>query len=174
MFDHILEYNSLNKKKNISHVKKGLGILNNDICQNLIYQNICYRIMEHNIWMYDPKHNFFESFDRSKMNEINKKNFKKIDDNESLLFLLSLVDTIEFIKKMSTTSLDNIEAQSRPSTISNKIKIEVNSEQIIIDTQATKNIKGYDDWIGSINGLNNWMKVEVSLKDNIIMIKKYK
>lgn len=59
-----------------------------------MYQDICFRIMEHNIWKEDKHLPLDDPF-----REIDAEHFRNIDQEEPLLFLLCLVDTIEMTKR---------------------------------------------------------------------------
>lgn len=85
-----------------------------------LYQDICFRIMEHNIWR--NKNTYEES---NPLHEIDAIHFLKIDTVEPLLFLLSLVDTIKMTKKFCKYS-DEDKDKVRfifPKTLGRKIKI---------------------------------------------------
>lgn len=171
LFDDILNNNFNLKVQNRKKNKTAMNIESNRIKTDLFYQNICYRIMEHNIWTIDPNLVYKSSFKLTKLKEVFKENFKKITKAEPLLYLLSLVDTIEFIKRMSTTSLDDPNSQSRPTTLSKKILIEIEENHIYIDTNLTSNTSGYKAWYDGITSLNEWTDVLIKDDNGIITIK---
>lgn len=129
-----------------------------------LYQDICYRIMEHNIWK--NKDNFAEDHP---FYEIGSKTFKYIDVFEPLLYLLSLVDTIEMTKKFCKYSDDSQEKEHFvfPKTLGSKIKVKISDTSIDIDyLEFEKYIKEHkffdsiEDWKHSIIGLNDWLCLE--------------
>lgn len=171
LFDDIVNNNlnsSIQEKKKL---KKIMMVNENNVSTNMFYQNICFRIMEHNIWTINPKGKFESSFDISNLSEIYIGNYSKITIDEPLLYLLSLVDTIEFIKRMSTTSLDNQNSQSRPSTLSRKILIDVEYNHIFIDTSLTNTVSGCDKWREGILNLKDWVNVSSEMLNGLIKIK---
>lgn len=171
LFDDLISYSTKKDVKSRKEIKKAMGVRCNDVNNDSFYQNVCYRIMEHNIWKIKYKDSFFDSFNKTMLKDIVNNNFIKISNNEPLLFLLSLVDTIEFVKRMSTTSLDNLTSQSRPTTLSKKILIDVGQNEIILDINAVKNIVGFDKWKNGIVGIDDWVKVNVNYNEGIITIK---
>jgi hypothetical protein len=136
------------------------------------YQEFCYTIMEHNIWRLPVNKNSEGMF-----REITGKNFPKITDNqEPLLFLLSLVDTIEFIKKYCVyKDRDTSKIESMfPTTACRYININMKKDVIefsvfgLNQQLKRRNInKTEDDWKDSVYSLHNW--VEVVTKDNQIV-----
>ena len=139
------------------------------------YADICFCIMEHNIW----KKN--EDYPLSSLYHlIDKSNFVKINlQKEPLLFLLSLVDTIEPIKKFSKCKDSNSSSDKSifPKTIAKSIKINITNKSIIIDgNELEKVLKKRDkslkinDWTTPIKGLSNWVEVNSSVNNNFIKI----
>ena len=87
--------------------------------------------------------------------------------------LLSLTDTIEYIKKMSTTGLDNSNAQNRPTTIAKKLQIEIEANRIAIQYGSdVKRIDGFSTWINNILSLRDWLSVNTYESGNSIIIEK--
>lgn len=96
------------------------------------------------------------------LNEIYDNNFKKITDEEPLLFLLSMCDTIEFIKKVSNDNGKT--SETRITTLSQTIEISVDENKISIQYNDKNNRinMNYDNWANSINELQNWINVTSS------------
>lgn len=137
--------------------------------------DICFCIMEHNIWK--KKEDYPLS---SPYHLIDKSNYVKINSNkEPLLFLLSLVDTIEPTKKFSKykDSYSSSDKSIFPKTIAKSIKINVTNKSIIIDgNELEKVIKKRDktlkicDWTTPVKDLSNWVDVNSSVDNNIMKI----
>lgn len=159
LFDEIIKNNQNVETKKRVNVKRGLEINENKVNDELIYQDICYRIMEHNIWAIDKTKDYFASFIIPELKPIFIENFNIIDSKEPLLMLLSLTDTIEYIKKLSATGLDNPNAQNRPTTLAKKILINISKNMIIIDVNGVVKIDGYNKWKDSIENINSWVDV---------------
>lgn len=132
-----------------------------------LYQDICYRIMEHNIWK--------DYGDESDFKEIRGNNFKKIDISEPLLYLLSLVDTIEMTKKFCKYKDEDEEKEHFvfPKTLGQKVFITVSDDEIEINyrelrkyIQEHQYIDSISDWERSVNGLSQWVEIQ-SAKTNI-------
>ncbi|MBR5496664.1 MAG: hypothetical protein IKV76_01630 [Clostridia bacterium] len=129
-----------------------------------LYQDICFRIMEHNIW---KNNNLYE--DSNPLQEIDAEHFLKIGCLEPLLYLLSLVDTIEMTKKFCRYSDESKDKEHYvfPKTLGIIIKIKVSAETIDIDYSELelfiKKHKYFDSingWKASVMGLNNWVCVD--------------
>ena len=129
-----------------------------------LYQDICYRIMEHNIW---KNSNLYE--DDNPLHEIDANHFSKINFIEPLLYLLSLVDTIEMTKKFCRYSDDSDEKKHFifPKTLGSKIRIEISDTFINIDyselERFIKKHKYFDSiatWKASVIGLSDWVCVD--------------
>lgn len=133
-----------------------------------LFRDISYRIMEHNIWKLNDKRindlkinckdiklDMFEKQIKKDLNEIYNDNFKIITDNEPLLFLLSLCDTIEFIKR-----IDDEEPNKQIKTILRNIEIRVTKNEIYIKYNNIKKI-GFNKtkWKNSILSLKDWVDV---------------
>lgn len=120
---------------------------------NLIL-DIAYKILDHNIWKADDKS--VETYKKYSLQALIGDNYKKINpDKDPLLFLLCVVDTIEWTKR----GIDD-------KFIS---RIEVSSEKIVIEYDKSKvNI----DWVNSIICLPKWVDIRVEYKDNIIELQK--
>ena len=141
-----------------------------------LYQDICFRIMEHNIW---KSKNLYEN--SNPLHEIDAGHFLRIDFIEPLLYLLSLVDTIEMTKKFCRYS-DESKDKDRfvfPKTLGRKIKIEISDGTINIDySELERHIKRHkyvnsiDDWITSVIGLNDWVCIDVYENKNSRLISK--
>ena len=173
LYDAILNNNANNQDKLKKFFKQNLDEFSNDVLDNNIYVDICYRIIEHNIWAIDTSNKFFSNFNNNKVLEpIYKNKFPKIGTDESLLMLLSLTDTIEYIKRLSITGIDNPNSQNRPSTLAKKIYINVSNDEINIDTFNVKKINGYDKWFNDIKNMSDWIIVETIITENNIKIKK--
>ena len=138
-------------------------------------ENLCFCIMEHNIWKQKKDYPLFSPY-----HWIDKSNFVKIDSQkEPLLFLLSLVDTIEPTKKFS--KYKDTESSSYksifPKTIAKNIKIDVTNKSITINGNELVNVlKKRDkslkinDWIEPIKNLSDWVDVKSEVNGYIITI----
>lgn len=141
-----------------------------------LYQDICYRIMEHNIWKnekcFNQGHPFFE---------IDSNNFKLIDLIEPLLYLLSLVDTIEMTKRFCTytDNSNNKEKYIYPKTLAKKINVNVSRSTITMEyselEKFIKDNKYFGDisrWENGIAGLADWVSLDISVNDSCCTITK--
>lgn len=154
------------------------NIILSDVSDNYFYQNICYRIMEHNIWKIKENNVFFKEINKKQVSEIYEDNFKVIYDNEPLLYLLSLCDTIEHVKRLYTKNNEGENTDTRVTTFAKKIGFEVNIDYISINYVEVKrkveliykkltnedNDNEFEKWKRGIKGLNEWVNVDV--KDN--------
>ena len=130
-----------------------------------LYQDICFRIMEHNIWKQDkslPSGDFFQ--------EIDTDHFQDIGSGEPLLFLLCLVDTIEMTKRFCRYSDSSTEKEHFifPKTLGSKINVWISYDAITIDyqeldkaIQQNKYLPSIKFWLQSVTGLSDWVQVDV-------------
>lgn len=130
-----------------------------------LYQDICFRIMEHNIWKQDkslPSGDFFQ--------EIDTDHFQDIGLGEPLLFLLCLVDTIEMTKRFCRYSDSSTEKEHFifPKTLGSKISVWISYDAITIDyqeldkaIQQNKYLPSIKFWLQSVTGLSDWVQVDV-------------
>lgn len=130
-----------------------------------LYQDICFRIMEHNIWKQDkslPSGDFFQ--------EIDTDHFQDIGLGEPLLFLLCLVDTIEMTKRFCRYSDSSTEKEHFifPKTLGSKISVWISYDAITIDyqeldkaIQQNKYLPSIESWLQSVTGLSDWVQVDV-------------
>ena len=141
-----------------------------------LYQDICFRIMEHNIW---KNNKLYE--DSNPLQEIDAEHFLKIGYMEPLLYLLSLVDTIEMTKKFCRYSDGSKEKEHFvfPKTLGTKIKIKVSAGSIDRDYSEwelfIKKHKYFDSinrWKTSVIGLNDWVCVDAYESKNSRLILK--
>lgn len=142
-----------------------------DFCgdANEFLGDFCYRIMEHNIWKKDRSYS-----QRYPFYEIGNDRFKKIDVDEGLLFLLSLVDTIELTKRYFQYH-GHLKSKLSSKQIAENINCSVNAKRIEIDvTPLIVLLKENEDgfliekmgkWKEGVIGLNNWVNVSVVMKD---------
>lgn len=130
-----------------------------------LYQDICFRIMEHNIW----KQQTPEALD-SPFLEIDVNHFRRISIEEPLLFLLCLVDTIEMTKRFCRYSDSGSEKSHYiyPRTIGSKVFIETSNDELFIDYRElvrTIHQNGYScdiqKWVDGVAGLSDWVQVDV-------------
>lgn len=133
---------------------------------NEFASDICFKIIEHNIWTIDLHDEYFKPYYESpKLKPIRKSEFKKISDNEEpLLYLLSLVDTIEFVKKLDNKSVSNGEettSNPRPLTICKKIGIYVSKNQLKLTFKDVPSFNRKNSWINGIKRLKDWVDVGV-------------
>ena len=142
-----------------------------DFCgeANEFLGDFCYRIMEHNIWKkdrsYSRKYPFYE---------IGNDRFKKIDVDEGLLFLLSLVDTMELTKRYFQYH-GHLKSKLSSKQIAENINCNVDAEKIEIDVtplivllkenEDSFLIEEMEKWKEGVIGLNNWVNVSVVMKD---------
>lgn len=137
--------------------------------------DICFCIMEHNIWKQNEDYPLSSPY-----HWIDKSNFVKINaQKEPLLYLLSLVDTIEPTKKFSKyKDSDRLSGKSIfPKTIAKSIKVNVTNKSVTIDGNELINVlKKRDktlkisDWTTPIKDLSNWVEINSSVDNNIIKI----
>lgn len=172
LFNNLLMHLNSNETKIKNSIRLLYDDVNNVIDNNLFYQNICYRIMEHNIWKIKRYGEYFKEFDLVKLNDIVEENFKKISTEEPLLYLLSLVDTIEFIKKIDFGDKKDSSTEKRVTTIAKWINIEVNSNILKISFDSKQLIKwaGYSDWRKNVMNLKDWVFVEILISNEVIEI----
>ena len=140
-----------------------------------LYQDICYRIMEHNIWK--------DYCDESDFEEICGDNFKKIGISEPLQYLLSLVDTIEMTKKFCRYTDEGSEKEHfvYPKTLGRKVSMRILSNEIEIDYQGLREYireNRYNDdislWEDSVRGLEEWVTIQTGQVDgrkDVIVLK---
>ena len=131
--------------------------------------DFCYRIMEHNIWKKDRSYS-----QRYPFYEIGNDRFKKIDVDEGLLFLLSLVDTMELTKKYFQYH-GHLKSKLSSKQIAENINCNVDAERIEIDVtplivllkenEDSFLIEEMEKWKEGVIGLNNWVNVSVVMKD---------
>ncbi len=151
---------------------------NTELCFERIplYQDICFRIMEHNIW---KDNNLYEI--SNPLYEIDAGHFLRIDFVEPLLYLLSIVDTIEMTKKFCRYS-DESKDKDRyvfPKTLGNYIKIDISDEVIDIDyseleyfIKKHKYFDSVEGWKASVIGLNDWVCIDAyELKNSRLILK---
>lgn len=140
------------------------------------YQDICFRIMEHNIW----KNNSVLENDHP-FREIDKENFQIIEYKEPLLYLLSLVDTIEMTKRFCTYIDDSEEKEKfiYPKTLGKKIKVDITSGQIRIDysemdtfIRTNNYFNNVDNWVSAVVSLKEWVDVDSSNTKQVVHISK--
>lgn len=157
---------------------------NNQLQENLskhseripLYQDICYRIMEHNIWK--------DYGDGPDFEEISGNNFKKIGISEPLLYLLSLVDTIEMTKKFCKYKDDGNEKEHFvfPKTLGKKVfltvyddRIEINYRELRKCVQEHQYKDSFSDWEVNVKDMGQWIQieyVETGISKDIITLKK--
>lgn len=140
-----------------------------------IYQDICYRIMEHNIWK--------DYCDEPDFEEICGDNFKKIDISEPLLYLLSLVDTIEMTKKFCRYTDEGSEKEHfvHPKTLGRKVIMKVLPDEIEIDYRGLRKFisenrysDGIASWESSVQGLDEWVDIhndQVDDRKDVIVLR---
>lgn len=122
----------------------------------LLY-DLAYKIMDHNIWKANDKN--ISDYEKNGLFNLVGDNYKKIDINEPLLYLLCLTDTIEMIKKFNDINLlkdCSITVDNNIITISYKEKLRTNKE--------------FSFWIESIKSMTEWMFVKVEEQKNTIII----
>ena len=128
------------------------------------YQDVCWRIMEHNIWKQEGRRS-------SPLSEIDADHFRPIGPGEPLLCLLSLVDTIEMTKRFCTYT-DGSDEQERhvyPKTLGRKVKMEVTGTAILLEyaeleqfIRSNKYFDSLDVWRKAVLGLQNWVDVKAT------------
>lgn len=134
------------------------------------YQDICYRIMEHNIWRKN------ENFDEGDaFYAIGNDNFRVIDASELLLYILSLVDTVEMTKRFRKNSEVKSSREVLPSNISSQFDIDVSDTKIVINysrlgdylRRNKYNKADIDSWVNNIVELEKWVNVNVYNDNNL-------
>ena len=137
------------------------------------YQDICYRIMEHNIWKqnkeYDKEHAFYA---------ISNENFKIIDILEPLLYILSLVDTIEMVKKFCKNPQKQTSRSVLPAKLSSQFYVDVTKTKILINYSKVEDYvkrnkyktEDIDLWVKSVVGLKDWVDLTVENDDTLKQI----
>lgn len=129
--------------------------------------DFCYRIMEHNIWKKDRSYS-----QRYPFYEIGNDRFKKIDVDEGLLFLLSLVDTIELTKRYFQYH-GHLKSKLSSKQIVENINCSVSSDKIEIDIkplvellkEKEDNCSIIESWRKGVLGLHDWINVSVTASD---------
>jgi hypothetical protein len=130
-----------------------------------IYRMLSFVIMEHNIWRLED-----ESLAREYgLDNLYLDNYERIDpEREPLLFLLSLVDTIEPFKKFDkqTNKIDpnfdvflNFLKNTKIDFGENKIRLSNTTEDIL-----------FREMENSLNGMEKWMKVKLRTSVNVLEI----
>lgn len=145
----------------------------------IAYKQICYDIMQHN--MFKSSEKYFFKYVEYEMNELVDPNIKA-DDNNPMYMLLSLVDTIEYLKRFCKRVQRGTRKvmKHKPSNIGEKIDIKVTRDAIVIDytelhSYLLKHFKkeietDLLEWRKGILGLKDWVNVEVIEFDYIITI----
>lgn len=134
-----------------------------------LYQNICFRIMEHNIWRQDKDYPEGDPY-----HAIGHNSFTRIGAiKESLLYILSLVDTIEMTKKFRKYT-DNTPSRSLlPAHLGKQFDIEISEKAIAIDYSKLKPYlkkneyadTDIDTWVKAVHGLAEWVDVKTEKND---------
>ncbi len=169
LFDDISNENANPNTQVIKRIKTIMGINADEIKNDMFYQNICYRIMEHNIWTIDIKKESNESsFDMSKLEDIFTINFKKITVKEPLLYLLSLSDTIEFSKRIE--SQDDTNFKINIEKLLEEIQIEIEKDHIYINTSLINKTYDLEKLYNGIKDLNNWVDINSSISNGFICL----
>lgn len=171
LFDEVITAINNKERNNDKRIKKVMSIDENNIEYDSMYQNICFRIIEHNIWVVDNKNDYFKNWDTTTIPSMTPTNFKKIGMDEPLLMLLSIVDTFEFLKKFSKCDNNDVFTESRPKTLMHKIDLNVSKDLIEVDYKEfekhlTKNRveqSKIDSWLNAIADMVNWIKVSVNI-----------
>ena len=130
-----------------------------------LYQDICWRIMEHNIWKREQSLPPEDPF-----SEIDADRFRPIGLSEPLLYLLSLVDTLEMTKRFCTY-LDSAADKTRyiyPKTLGSKVRVEVTDASITLDSsemerfiRSNRYFDGIKAWKRGVTGLPDWVQTAV-------------
>lgn len=151
---------------------EGCGISKDTIKNTYCYQDLCFRIMEHNIWTINPKNECCKKYLIKQLEPIFIGNYKKIDTTEPLLMILSLADTIEYIKRLSYKYLDK-KNEYRPLTLAKKIRVDIQEDFIYIEfDKSIKRNSGFKKWKENILSLSDWLCVVTSSNDDSITIRK--
>ena len=120
------------------------------------FQLIASVVLTHNIWFKNEMSDSIDDINMYKEYKLDKliicnNSFRKINLNRHpLLFLLSLVDTIEPTKQYGIDFLKKI----------NVIFIEKDNKILV---QGQKNDDEVNGWLTSIVSLNNWLKIELNI-----------
>ena len=171
LFDKVITAIKNKERNNDKKIKMVMSIDENNIEFDSMYQNICFRIIEHNIWIVDNNNAHFKKWDTTSVPSLIPENFKKIGRDEPLLMLLSIVDTFEFLKKFSKCDKRDDYVESRPKTLMKKLDLTVSKDFIEVDYKEfekhlTKNRveqSKIDSWLNAIADMVNWIKVSVNI-----------
>lgn len=172
--DEFLEHGILGGYKLFDELLKNMYVDE----QIKVFQDACYRIMEHDIWKITDSNKedyFFKDFNKELINEVYKENFRIISEEEPLLYLLSLCDTIEFVKKIEDLNKDDGKRGKNITTYMKKIRISINKEHICIDVSEMKNELSKDNketfekWKNGIVGLKDWVNINSEGNENNII-----
>lgn len=193
-YDEILNYDkyarfyhcSQNSEEKIDHgilgsilifdrlIKKKLknNLLNN--WDFALLKSICLTISQHDIFKSDGKDSDLKYLEYD-LKRLTSDSNLKISRQTPLLLFLSLVDTIECVKRFSKSGNNN-ERYLIVKTVLKGIKISINKNYISIDLTElkdkteSKNLK-YDEYVKAILDLEKWTEFEIDNIDNIISVK---
>ena len=139
--------------------------------------HIAHAIMNHNLFIQDSK-TAKREIEQYGLYDFADSAYIRVNHISSpLLFILSLVDTIENVKRYCRyQDSDNQEHKIYPTTLVNCFNIETDSAkiEIIIDSKRLNALiskdaeKKYtvDQWVNGIKALNDWVDVEVDYNDS--------
>lgn len=145
------------------------------------YKQICYDIMQHNLFK-PGDNNTLKKYKKYNMFALSNPKIKG-DVSNPMYFLLSIVDTIEFVKKFCPVELVNKRHRMRhnPSTIANRINISCENDAIIIEytsliefvnsnPKKEVDIQSLFSWERGIVNLEKWIDVETKAEKGKIII----
>lgn len=167
----VLLYDRISKKhyNNVKNHEKSMNYFNDDFGLNdiLFYKTACLTIAQHNIY----KSNSLEAdeFYGADLKHLHHNSKYLIDSKHTLLYLLSLVDTIECVKLFSKS-----EAKSKyfeTLTVLKNVELLVNENEIIIDFSMLYNKIKKDkeelldkllDHMSNIKKLETWTSYKIT------------
>jgi len=113
-------------------------------------------IISHNMWLATDD-STIEKYEKYGLKQLTLPYAQPIQFNRNpILFILALADTLEPIKTCSDLDIS-------PLDVLNNIECEFNYKQIIL---SFKSNNMFNKMIGKINGLNNWLDVNIKICEN--------
>lgn len=167
----LLLYDRVNKKhfNKVCDYKKNVNYFGNDFGMNdiLFYKTACLTIAQHNI--YKSKSSETDKLYGSELSYLHHNSGYVIDDTYTLLYLLSLVDTVECVKLFSRDETKSKYFETL--TVLKNIEVSVNEKEILIDfSKLYEKIKKdkiellekLNKHIQNIKRLEDWTTLNVS------------
>lgn len=150
---------------------------NEDFIEGKIYfhKTSCLTICQHNIFKSDSPET--DQFYGKELSHLYYDSNYFIDEQTPLLFLLSLADSIECVKKFSRKENDASYLETK--TVLKNIFLEVSEKEIFLDFGALEKIiqtkkkevkENFESYLKSLENLSKWMKVDTKRKGSKIHI----